>query len=136
MSKRPNNRVHSILKSSRRERGPTGLNYHISVALFLCVEGDRVTHYRTDSTEHGGNMRLWRSCGAAAAWQAVLAETRAPQRGGTVCLQDFFFFYCREQTKYSSSIENWPLHRAAESTVQTDVVRTEKHATLPRAHGD
>lgn len=48
----------------------------------------------------------------------------------------FFFFNWREQTKYSTSIENWPEHRAAESTVQTDVVRTEKNAALPRVHGD
>lgn len=36
-----------------------GLKYHISVAVFLCVEEYHVTHYRPKSTKHGGNMSLW-----------------------------------------------------------------------------
>lgn len=97
------------LKSSAVNVAQAGLKYHIFVTVFLCVEEDHVTHSCTKSTKHGGNMSLWWSCDEAAAWQAVLAESQAPQRRGTACLQDFFFFfYWREQTKYSSSIENWP----------------------------
>lgn len=84
------------LKSSAVDVAQAVLRNHIFVAVFLCVEEDHVTHNRTESTKHGGNMSLWWSCDEAAAWQAVLAESQAPRRRGTVCLQDFFFFLTGE----------------------------------------